>query len=57
VLSSCRYWRFRCWLAKKNAVSAHADLCDLKLRGGWMGHLASFGLQYGEGPGAKLDPA
>jgi len=35
-------------------VSAHADLCDLNL---WKGHLASFGLRCGEGPGAKLETA
>ena len=31
---------------------AHADVCDLGV-----GHLASFGLRCGEGPGAKLDAA
>jgi hypothetical protein len=44
-------------LAKGVAVSAHADLCDLNLRGVEAGHLASFGLRYGEGPGAKLETA
>jgi hypothetical protein len=44
-------------LANGVAVSAHADLCDLNLRGVEAGHLASFGLRYGEGPGAKLETA
>ena len=43
-----------CWLDRRGSGGAHADLSDL---GNSPGHLASFGLRSGEGPGAMLEAA